>query len=128
MSITRESEVKGMQTVSRAVAVTLNEMRHFAKPGMNTKKLDDFGASILKKFGARSAPALSYRFPGTTCISVNQEVAHGIPREDKILHEGDLVNIDVSAELNGYWSDNGGSFVLGQDINGHQSLVDASKN
>ncbi|HYG03253.1 MAG TPA: M24 family metallopeptidase, partial [Chryseosolibacter sp.] len=47
---------------------------------------------------------------------------------DKILHEGDLVNIDVSAELNGYWSDNGGSFVLGQDINGHQSLVDASKN
>lgn len=128
MSITRESELKGMQAVSNAVAITLKEMREHAKPGMSTKMLDNFGAQILKKFGARSAPALSYGFPGTTCISVNHEVAHGIPHKNKILEEGDLVNIDVSAELNGYWSDNGGSFVLGQDINGHQSLVDASKN
>ncbi|MEL7003199.1 MAG: type I methionyl aminopeptidase, partial [Bacteroidota bacterium] len=65
--------------------------------------------------------------PGCTCISVNNEVCHGIPSDRRILKEGDLVNIDVSAELNGFWSDNGGSFVLGQDIHEHQKLVDASK-
>jgi methionyl aminopeptidase len=59
---------------------------------------------------------------------VNNEIAHGIPSDKKILQEGDLVNIDVSAELNGYFSDNGGSFVLGEDIHRHQALVDASKN
>jgi len=77
--------------------------------------------------GAGSAPILSYGFPGYTCISINEEAAHGIPSSDKILQEGDLVNIDVSAELNGYWADNGGSFVIGEDIHGHGGLVDASK-
>jgi len=51
----------------------------------------------------------------------------GIPSDKKILREGDLINIDVSAELNGFWSDNGGSFVLGNDIHNYQPLVDASK-
>nr|WP_287420644.1 type I methionyl aminopeptidase [Candidatus Brachybacter algidus] len=77
--------------------------------------------------GAKSAPKLTYGFPGFTCISVNNEVAHGIPTEDKILQEGDLINIDVSAEMGGFWSDNGGSFVLGEDFHGHLKLVDASK-
>jgi methionyl aminopeptidase len=58
---------------------------------------------------------------------VNNEFCHGIPSDKKVLNEGDLINIDVSAELNGFWSDNGGSFVLGADINGHQNLVDASR-
>jgi len=58
----------------------------------------------------------------------NNEVAHGIPSETKILKEGNLINIDVSAELNGFWSDNGGSFIMGKDIYNHQPLVDASKN
>ncbi len=51
-------------------------------------------------------------FPGHTCISINEEAAHGIPSANKFLNEGDLINIDVSAELNGYWADNGGSFIL----------------
>lgn len=127
MSITNQAELTGMQKVSNAVAITLSEMREYAKPGMSTKMLDNFGAAILKKLGARSAPNLAYRFPGFTCISVNNEVAHGIPSEKKFLQEGDLVNIDVSAELNGFWSDNGGSFVLGQDIFGHNILVQTSK-
>lgn len=127
MSITTEDELLGMQRVSKAVAYTLKEMRNFAKPGMSTKQLDDFGGEILKDFGAKSAPRLTYNFPGWTCICVNQEIAHGIPHSKKILAEGDLVNIDVSAELNGYWSDNGGSFVLGNDLNNHNVLVNASK-
>lgn len=127
MSITSQYEMSGMKKASDAVALTLKQMREYAKPGMSTKELDEFGGSILKKFGARSAPAVTYGFPGFTCISVNQQAAHGIPSSKVILKEGDLINIDVSAELGGYFSDNGGSFVLGKDIDGHQKLVDASQ-
>ena len=127
MSIQQESELIGMQKISEAVAFTLKEMRTFAKAGMTTKELDEFGGKILSDLGAKSAPYLTYGFPGWTCISVNNEFCHGIPSDKRILNEGDLINIDVSAELDGFWSDNGGSFVIGKDVNGHQKLVDASK-
>ena len=127
MSITKESELLGMKKASEAVACTLKEMRDYAQPGMTTKELDNYGARILSDFGGRSAPSLTYGFPGCTCISVNNEFCHGIPSDSRILKEGDLVNIDVSAELDGFWSDNGSSFVLGKDINKHQTLIDASK-
>lgn len=127
MSITNQAELEGMKKVSQVVAVTLKAMREYAQPGMSTKQLDDYGYDVLKSYGARSAPYLTYRFPGCTCISVNNEVAHGIPSVKKYIQEGDLINIDVSAELNGFWADNGGSFVLGADIHKHQKLVDASK-
>lgn len=127
MSITKHEELIGMQKASNAVARTLKEMRNYARPGMTTKQLDSYGAKILAGFGARPAPHLTYGFPGCTCISVNNEFCHGIPSPSKILQEGDLVNIDVSAELDGFWSDNGGSFVLGEDLNQHQNLIDASR-
>ena len=127
MSITKETELLGMKKASEAVAQTLKEMRNYAQPGMTTKHLDNYGAKILSDFGARSAPNLAYGFPGCTCISVNNEFCHGIPSNKRILKEGDLINIDVSAELDGFWSDNGNSFVLGEDINQHQKLIDASK-
>lgn len=127
MSISKESELEGMKKVSEAVAYTLREMCGYAQVGMTTKELDEFGAGILAKFGAKSAPYLTYGFPGYTCISVNREFCHGIPSKSNVLKEGDLINIDVSAELDGFWSDNGSSFVLGKDINCHQKLVDASK-
>lgn len=127
MSITQESELTGMKKVSEVVGTTLKLMRAYAKVGMSTKELDEYGGEILRSYGAKSAPNETYNFPGYTCISVNEEAAHGIPSENKILREGDLINIDVSAELNGFWSDNGGSFVLGEDIHNHQPLVDASK-
>lgn len=127
MSITKESELIGMQAVSEAVAHTLKAMRNYAQPGMSTKELDDYGAALLAGFGAKSAPFLTYGFPGYTCISVNNEFCHGIPSDKRILQTGDLINIDVSAELNGFWSDNGGSFVLGEDIHQYGKLIEASK-
>lgn len=127
MSITNEDQMLGMQKVSDAVAYTLKKMMDYAKPGMTTKDLDEYGARILESFGAKSAPYLTYGFPGWTCISVDNEFCHGIPTDQRILKEGDLINIDVSAELDGYWADNGGSFVIGEDIHGHQKLVEASK-
>ena len=127
MSITSEEELFGIKQVSNAVAETLKQMRKHAAPGMSALELDNFGGNILAQMGAKSAPRLTYGFPGWTCISVNNEVAHGIPSKEKILKEGDLINIDVSAELNGFWADNGGSFILGNDFNRLQPLVDISK-
>ncbi|MDN3595806.1 type I methionyl aminopeptidase [Zunongwangia endophytica] len=127
MSISSEAELEGMKKISEVVATTLKLMREFTKAGISTKEIDDYGGKILEEYGAKSAPYESYGFPGYTCISVNNEAAHGIPSAQKILKEGDLINIDVSAELNGFWADNGGSFIVGQDLNDHQPLVDASK-
>lgn len=126
MSITSPQEREGIQKISEAVAVTLKKMRDYAKPGMTTKELDDYGRELLEGFGANSAPFLTYKFPGFTCISLNNEIAHGIP-SDRMIKEGDLINIDVSAELDGFWSDNGGSFVLGADTHGHAKLINTSK-
>jgi len=127
MSIESESDLYGMRKASEAVAITLKKMREYAKPGMSTYDLDQYGDAILRSFNARPAPQLAYNFPGCACICVNHEAAHGIPSKKRILKEGDLVNIDVSAELNGFFSDNGGSFVLGQDIQSLNPLVRASK-
>ncbi|MCC3158272.1 type I methionyl aminopeptidase [Hymenobacter sp. 15J16-1T3B] len=127
MSITSEADLTGLQLISTAVASTLRQMREYAQPGMSTLELDEYGGRLLTALGARSAPRLTYGFPGWTCISVNQEVAHGIPSARKVLQEGDLINIDVSAEMGGYWADNGGSFVLGADLHNHRPLVEASR-
>jgi len=127
MSIASESDLLGMQKISDAVGLTLKHMREYAQPGMTTKQLDDYGGQLLQELGANSAPRLTYNFPGWTCISVNQEVAHGIPSAHRVLSEGDLINIDVSAELGGFWADNGGSFILGHDHHAHQPLVEVSK-
>lgn len=125
MVVQTNEELIAIQKISDIVAITLKEMREYARIGMTTKELDDYGAGILKDYGANSAPFVTYKFPGWTCISINNEMAHGIPSA-RVLKEGDLINIDVSAELNGFYGDNGGSFVLGEDINKKQKLVDTS--
>ena len=127
MSLNSEEDLTGMQQISQLVGSTLKRMQQYARPGMSTLELDQHGRQLLELHGARSAPKLTNNFPGWTCISVNEEVCHGIPSAKRLLQEGDLVNIDVSAELNGYWSDNGGSFVLGQDIHQRSDLVETSK-
>jgi methionyl aminopeptidase len=127
MSLKSEEELIGMQQISQVVGETLKLMQQYARPGMSTFELDQYGRQLLEQRGAKSAPKLTYGFPGWTCISLNDEVCHGIPSAKRFLQEGDLVNIDVSAELNGYWSDNGGSFVVGEDIHDHSALVEASK-
>lgn len=128
MSIQSDLDFIGIQQAGEAVAVTLRKMRAHAQAGMSTKELDEYGFKILKEFGAIPAPKFEYGFPGWTCISVNHEVAHGIPSKHTILQEGDLVNIDVSARLNDYYGDNGSSFVLGKDIRKLTPLVQASQN
>jgi methionyl aminopeptidase len=128
MSITSNAELQGMTKVSEAVGLVLKQMREYAAPGMTTRELDEYGGQLLQAAGVRAAPKLAYGFPGWTCIGVNNVVAHGIPSDSVRLQEGDLVNIDVSGELDGFWGDNGGSFVLGTDLHRHAPLVNASRN
>ncbi|RRN76813.1 type I methionyl aminopeptidase [Pseudoxanthomonas sp. SGD-10] len=127
MQINNDEELAGIRAVSKVVADTLKAMITHVKAGITTKELDEYGGEFLNRLGAKSAPRLTYDFPGWTCISVNGEIAHGIPSEKNVLKVGDLINIDVSAELNGYWADNGCSFVLGDDIHGHEKLISTSK-
>ncbi|MCC6290394.1 MAG: type I methionyl aminopeptidase [Chitinophagaceae bacterium] len=126
MSITTAAELEGMKKISEVVATTLKAMREHAQPGMSTLELDEFGGRLLQQHSAKSAPKSTYNFPGFTGISINNEIAHGVPSAEKILKEGDLINIDVSAELDGFWSDNGGSFIIGNNIYGFQKLVNTS--
>jgi methionyl aminopeptidase len=111
MTVTTEDELEGLKAIGRIVAQVLAAMSAAAEPGMTTRELDDMGRALLDKEGARSAPEISYKFPGATCISINEEIAHGIPG-DRVIRAGDLVNIDVSAEKDGLFGDTGASFVV----------------
>jgi methionyl aminopeptidase len=113
MSINDEQDVEGLKRIGAIVAAARDAMGAHVAPGVTTAELDAIGKEILDRHGARSAPQLAYGFPGVTCISVNDRIAHGIPSRECVLREGDLVNIDVSAELNGYWADTGASFPVG---------------
>jgi methionyl aminopeptidase len=101
-------------------------MQSQMEPGITTGELDALGGRFLANHGARSAPKLTYNFPGHTCISVNEEAAHGIPGS-RVLQAGDLVNIDVSAELEGYFADTGGSAILPPESKLHLQICAVAK-
>ncbi|EAQ01847.1 methionin aminopeptidase [Pseudooceanicola batsensis HTCC2597] len=112
MTLDRQDELDGLKDIGRIVANTMRAMAKAMEPGMTTRELDRIGAALLERDGAVSAPRSTYDFPGATCISVNEEIAHGIPG-DRIIARGDLVNIDVSASKNGFFADTGATFRVG---------------
>lgn len=111
MTISNDEELTGLKRIGRIVADTLETMSRATEPGMTTGELDRIGRDFMAAAGARPAPELVYGFPGATCISVNEEIAHGIPSARRIT-PGDLVNIDVSAEKDGFFADTGASFAV----------------
>ena len=111
MTIGSEDELEKLKVAGRVVARTLKAMGEALEPGMTTRELDAIGRRLLELEGAHSAPELTYGFPGATCISIGPDVAHGIPGDRKIA-AGDLINIDVSAEVNGFFGDTGASFAV----------------
>lgn len=96
--------MKGMRAAGAVVAAMLAAMKTQVRPGVTTRELDEIGAAVMRQHGAKSAPELVYGFPGTNCISVNDEVVHGIP-SDRKLAEGDLVKLDVTVEKDGFMAD-----------------------
>ncbi len=97
-------ERQGMFTIGKIVADTLEELCRFAKPGITTRQLDSLALELLTAAGAESTPAKEYKFPGQLCISVNNEVVHGIPGH-RVLREGDLVKLDLTADKRGFVAD-----------------------
>lgn len=126
MTIVDQNDVEALKRAGRAVSVVLQEMLDALEPGMRTAELDELGRRLLEREGARSAPQLCYQFPGATCISVNEEAAHGIPG-DRLIQPGDVVNVDVSAEMDGYFADTGGTRVVPPDTPLKKRLCHAAR-
>lgn len=111
MTVSSEDDLTALKMIGRIVADALEAMGRAIEPGMTTCELDGIGRRVMEDAGARPAPEMVYGFPGATCISVNEEIAHGIPG-DRAIRPGDLVNVDVSAEKDGYFADTGASFAV----------------
>ena len=104
MSISDPEELEHLRAAGLIVRRVLDAMKNEVRPGVTTRELDDIGADVMEAEGARSAPALVYKFPGANCISLNEEAVHGIPG-DRALKEGDLLKLDVTVEKNGFMAD-----------------------
>jgi methionyl aminopeptidase len=111
VTITSEADLERLKAIGRICALARDAMAAALRPGVTTLELDDIGRRILDEHGAQSAPEVTYDFPGATCISVNEEIAHGIPGS-RVIAAGDLVNIDVSAVKDGVFADTGASYVV----------------
>jgi methionyl aminopeptidase len=116
MIVKTEEELAALKDIGYICALVRDKMQEATVVGITTKELDDIAKDLFEQHGAISAPIHDENFPGQTCISVNEEVAHGIPGK-RVIREGDLVNIDVSALKNGYYADTGISFVVGESDN-----------
>lgn len=112
MTIQREDELEGLRAAGRVVALALDAMQGAVRAGITTRELDAMAERVFDRHGACSAPRLVYDFPGQTCISVNDEVVHGVPGVRR-LALGDVVKLDVTVEKNGYMADAARTVVVG---------------
>ncbi len=126
MTADTDTDIQALKAIGRICAETLRKMMQAVRPGMTTGELDDKGRKLLESEGARSAPEVTYNYPGATCISVSPVIAHGIPG-DYVLKEDDLIHIDVSAELDGYFADTGASLWVSKRTPEIHKLLEATK-
>jgi methionyl aminopeptidase len=126
MTADSQKDIEYLKAIGRICAETRRKMMNAARVGMTTLELDEIGRALLEAEGARSAPQAMYDFPGATCISISPVIAHGIPN-GHVLHEGELIHIDVSAELDGYFADTGASMVVSKRERNLEKLLDATK-
>lgn len=126
MTADSQKDIQHLKAIGRVCAETLRRMMDATRAGMTTRELDEIGSAFLEAEGAHSAPQAMYKFPGATCISVSPVIAHGIPNEH-VLREGELIHIDVSAELDGYFADTGASLVVSKRDRNLERLLEATK-
>jgi methionyl aminopeptidase len=126
MTIESDRDLAGLRQAGRVVALAIEEMKASLEPGMTTAELDAVGAGVYERYGARSAPQVVYGFPGVNLISVNDEAVHGVPG-GRIIEGGDLVKIDVTAEVGGYVADAAVTVALPQGPRVHEKLKDCAE-
>lgn len=120
-------ELELMKTACRISAEALQLAGEAVKPGVSTWEIDKVAHDYIIKQGAEPNFLGLYGFPGTACISINDEVIHGIPSKKRILKPGDIVSIDLGAKINGYNGDNAATFAVGEISPEAQRLCDTTK-
>ncbi len=126
MSVETQDDIAGLSRIGRIVGLVLREMERAAAPGRTTADLDGLCAHELARHGARPSPRRVYGFPGSSCISVNDEVVHGVPGP-RVLEPGDVLKIDVTADLEGYVADAARTVVVGPSDPGKDRLVECAR-
>lgn len=120
-------EIRLMRPACKAVAKTLRKLRGIVRPGISTKDLDDFANKCLKEIGAKPG-FLNYNgYPATLCVSVNEEIVHGIPSSSRILEEGDIVSMDMGAIINGFYGDAAITVPVGKISGGAAKLIEVTE-
>ena len=122
MSIETAGDWTGLKRIGRIVRLTLDALVRHARAGITTTELDEVARRVMRQYGARSAPALVYGFPGAVLISVNDEVVHGIPGP-KRLQSGDVVKLDVTLEKDGYVADAARTVIVDEGTDAAKRLV-----
>ncbi len=115
-------KIRGSGTI---VADTLRMLETHLQPGVKTRELDELAEEYIRSRGGRPAFKGYYGFPASLCISINNEVVHGIPGERE-LHSGDIVSIDCGVEKNGYYGDHARTFIIGTADAKIQQLIDTT--
>ncbi|MDM8523772.1 type I methionyl aminopeptidase [Desulfococcaceae bacterium HSG8] len=121
-----EKDIEGIRKAGRLVLETLDLAESSIRPGMTTDEINTLIHDFTIKNNARPAP-LNYRgFPKSTCVSVNEVICHGIPGK-RILNDGDIVNVDVTSVLDGYYADANKTFFVGEPGTDAKKIVEVSK-
>ncbi|MFZ5950883.1 MAG: type I methionyl aminopeptidase [Candidatus Rifleibacteriota bacterium] len=128
ISLKSDQEIDLMQENGRILSVILTKVKHQAKPGVSTMDLADYALELMEQEKCRPA-FLGYRgFPGTICVSVNEEVVHGIPQKNRLLQTGDLVKIDIGIKKYGYFADMAETVYLGKEMPAEiENLIQTTK-
>lgn len=129
ISLKSNQELELMQENGRILSVILNKVKHQAKPGVSTMDLAEYALEEMTKEKCKPA-FLGYKgFPGAICVSVNEEVVHGIPMKNKILLNGDLVKIDIGIKKYGFFADMAETVYLGKEMPSEvETLIQSTKN
>jgi len=113
VKIYNDIDFKGLKKAGELAAKALNYIEKFIKPGVKTDFIDEATNKFLNDHGAFSAPLFYRGYPKSICTSINQVVCHGIPN-DRILNEGDIINVDITSVLDGYYGDTSKTFSVGK--------------
>ena len=128
ISIKTEREIELMREAGKILATVHDELEQFIKPGISTKDIDKKGEEIIRSFGCIPS-FLNYNgYPASICVSINDEVVHGIPSSKRILLEGDIVSLDAGVIYNGYHSDAARTHAVGEISSEAKQLIDVTRN
>lgn len=121
-----KDDVPYMREVGRLVADTLIHVSKYIEVGISTEELDDIILTYTEKHGARSACLNYLGYPKASCISVNESYCHGVPNEYRLV-EGDILSIDITSTLNGYFADSAKTFTVGNPQAANSELIEISE-